>query len=238
MVRSVLVVAVLALGLGGCNTAYNYFEDEPDPAMEGRDMTVFGSLLTMSGVAATPKSSIDYNPRAPLAIPGSTELPQPNTLNAARDAVNFPVDHDETERQRRLAAVERGQAAAYEQEVTRGTTGRVSPDEVVAGRRAGGGLSRGNEIIPMNEKSTNFLLSREQMREKISVGDEVGMVLEEGGTAAPRRYLIQPPETYRTPVASAPLPDERDIENSEWIRKRLYDKDLERRPERMTPQPQ
>jgi hypothetical protein len=51
--------------------------------------------------------------------------------------VNFPVDHDETERQRRAAAYERGQSAAYEQEVTRGTTGRVSPDEVVAGRRAG-----------------------------------------------------------------------------------------------------
>jgi hypothetical protein len=88
----------------------------------------------------------------------------------------------------------------------------------------------------MNEKSTNFLLNREQMRQKIQSGEEDGLVLAEGGTAAPRRFLIQPPEAYRTPVDSAPLPEEGDIENSEFIKKRLYDKDLERRPERMIPQ--
>jgi hypothetical protein len=81
MVRSVLVVAVLAVGLGGCNTAYNYFEDEPDPATEGRDMTLFGSLLTMSGVAAQPKSAIEYNPRAPSRsrAPPSCRLRTPPT---------------------------------------------------------------------------------------------------------------------------------------------------------------
>jgi hypothetical protein len=237
MVRSVLLVAALAIGLGGCNTAYNYFEDEPDPALEGRDSTVFGSLLTASGIAAQPKSAIEYNPRAPLAIPGSTELPSPTDASAAQAAVDFPVDHDETERQRRMAAYERGQEAAYETEYTRGTTGRVSPDEVVAGRRAGGGLARLPEkVIPDNEKQTNFHLSREEMRQKIPTGEQIGIVLDEGGTAAPRRYLIQPPEAYRTPVASAPLPEEGDIENSEWIKKRLYDKSLERRPERAIPQ--
>lgn len=237
MVRSVLLVALLAAGLGGCNTAYNYFEEEPDPALEGRDTTLFGSILTMSGVVAQPKTPIQYNPRAPLAMPGTTELPPPESANTAEAAVNFPVDHDEVERQRRVASAERGQAAAVEQQVGHDGSLRVAPDDVVAGRRAGGGLAQQQDrLLPVNERSTNFRLTREEMRQTIKTGDGTELMLTEAGTPAPRKYLIQPPEAYRTPVASAPLPEKRDIENSEWIKKRLYDKDVGRTPARMLPQ--
>jgi hypothetical protein len=237
MVRSVLLVAVLAVGLSGCNTAYNYFEEEPDPARDGRDTTLFGSLLSMSGMVATPKSPTQYEPRPPLAIPGSSDLPPPESGSAVRQAVNFPVDHDEAERQRNVAAYERGRAAAYEEEAGHDGSGRLSSDEVVSGRRAGGALRRVEDpLLPMNERGKNQRLTREQMRQTIQTSDPGRVILTEAGTPAPRQYLIQPPDAYRTPVDSAPLPGKRDIENSEWIKKRLYDKDVGRKPERLLPQ--
>lgn len=49
------------------------------------------------------------------------------------------------------------------------------------------------------------------------------------GTPIPRTALIQPPEAYRTPAETAALPDKKDIENSEWVKKQLY-RDTDNRP--------
>ena len=39
---------------------------------------------------------------------------------------------------------------------------------------------------------------------------------------APRQYLIQPPDTYRQPAATAELPQNKKIKNSKWARDQLY----------------
>ena len=49
MVRTALIAAALAVGLSGCNTAYNYFEEEPEQKGQVQNSTAFGALLTMGG---------------------------------------------------------------------------------------------------------------------------------------------------------------------------------------------
>lgn len=229
MIAKSIVVMVLALAVAGCNTSYNYFEEEADASEGSDDTTAFGSILSMTGMVAKPKPAIQYRQRAPLAMPSTTELPTPEDGKTAQQAVNFPVDADDAERKRQqeLAAV--GAASAYERN-GRTETGnvRVNPgDQQVkdnSGRRYDTGLRQTG--------SQHFRLTREQMRQSFKGRAKEGSLLTEEGQAAPRAYLIQPPEDYRTPADTAAVPDPGDIENSEWAKRRLY-KPNDRRPPRM-----
>ncbi|MCF3931886.1 hypothetical protein L1787_00485 [Acuticoccus sp. M5D2P5] len=232
MVRLALVLTVLALTLGGCNTAYNYFEEESDASEQGGDSTAFGAILSMTGMVEEKKRPIQYKPRAPLAIPGSTDLPTPEETSAAEAAVNFPVDQDERIRQRQAELDARGAEAAYERNAV-GEIGvaRVGPDGVAAARRAGGGLDHKKDYLLEDSRPQDFRLTREQMRQTFTGRSQERALLTEDGKPAPRAYLIQPPADYRTPADSAALPDKGDIENSEWAEKRLYGVN-DRRPPR------
>ena len=53
-------------------------------------------------------------------------------------------------------------------------------------------------------------------------GKNSGKVLTAEGTAQPRQFLIQPPDTYRQPAETAELPQKKEIKNSKWAKKQLY----------------
>ena len=235
MIRFVLV-PFLAIGLASCNTSYSYFEEETAESEE-QDTTAFGALLTMSGMVPEPKSRIEHTPRAPLAIPGSTELPEPNASRTAEDAVNFPVDQDEKERARRKQLKDLSGESAYERDIGSDSgSRRTDAARVRAMRREGGGLRRDNRgagVGRIDNASGNgsARLSREELKVTISGRSEERRILTEDGKAAPRRNLAQPPARYRTPSDTAALPETGDIKNSEWAKSRLYDVQ-DRRPAR------
>ena len=217
MVRSVLIAAFVAVGLSGCNTAYNYFEEEPDPTAEVEQGSVFGMLLTRGGLAEQSRSPGDtYKPRAPLAMPGSSDLPPPSDTSSAEAAVNFPKDHDVEAREAKRAQYE--QAAALDAAATaRG--GRFLPGEMDDGPMARQ-ATVADELSRVEDPGRK--LSREEMKVTIRGRSMRNVMLNEDGTAAPRTSLIQPPTAYRTPSETAALPEKRDIENSEWMKKEMY----------------
>jgi len=236
MVRLALT-AVLALGLAGCNTSYNYFSEETAETKD-ENSTAFGAILTMTGMVPKQQEQIEYTPRAPLAIPGSTQLPDPDAASKAEAAVNFPVDQDEKERARRARLQEMSGEYAYEQDgVDETRNARTNPDQVRAMRREGGGLDRsysgtGVQILDDARGVGDARVSREEMRVTIRRRGGDRQLLDEEGKPIPRQSLIQPPDTYRTPADTAALPEPGDIENSEWVKKRLY-KVNDRRPARL-----
>ena len=228
MMRQILMVTLLGAALAGCNTSYSYFEDEADPN-EVKNSTLFGSMLTMAGVVEAPKQGIDYQPRPPLAIPagadGATALPSPEEGSQAEAAVNFPTDHDELERQRRARLAELGKKAHNDDDITaKHGIGIIPADEANALRREGGGQRRttGVAILKGHKERIFEPLTAAERDVKVSTRSRRSPILTDEGAAAPRAYLIQPPDAYRTPADTAPLPEEGDIENSEWVDKQLY----------------
>jgi hypothetical protein len=230
MARLAILAVTLGLALAGCNTSYNYFEEETTAA-EGQDTTAFGTLLTMTGMVPKPKERIDYGPRAPVAIPGSTDLPPPGSNASAEGDVDFPVNPEERERQRRAKAAELSGEYAYELDGLDETrNARTDPGRIQALRREGGGRSERRSLIK-DTGNQHYRVSREEMRITIR-GNRDNVLLTEDGEPVPRKMLVQPPDHYRTPAEGAPLPEPGDIENSEWAKKRIY-KVQDRRPARM-----
>jgi hypothetical protein len=127
---------------------------------------------------------------------------------------------------------------AYERDgVDETRNARSSIHSVQGMRREGGGLSRserssGVAIIDDARGVGHARVNREQMRITVRRSGGDGTLLTEDGKPAPRRNLALPPDAYRTPAETAALPDPGDIENSEWVNKRLY-KVNDRRPPRL-----
>jgi hypothetical protein len=232
MIRLVLVAA-LALGVAGCNTSNNYFTEEVSD--DGREMTAFGSFLSMAGVIPEEDDGIEYRPRAPLAIPGSTELPDPESASAAQQAVNFPVDDDERRRQRRERLRDLGgDDPTWMEELTGNPQAdRVGPEVMGNFRRA-----RGTARVEQDEwKDGEERLGIREMMARLPGGGGRNRILTEEGKPMPRKSLLHPPDAYRTPAETAALPEnKRDIEHSEWVKQRVYDVG-DRRPVHLRNQP-
>ncbi|RAH99504.1 hypothetical protein DLJ53_23620 [Acuticoccus sediminis] len=225
MVRSVLIAASLAVGLSGCNTAYNYFEEEPDPTAKVEETTAFGALLSMGGLTQQSKSNVSaYAPRAPLAMPASSDLPSPKDTSSAEQAVNFPEDHDARilrERSETLAAA----AEADEAAARRGD--RFLPSEVPEG------TGEKRKTFGSENAHKNYIggrLTRQELKVTIDAPKKDRGMLTEDGAPAPRVSLVQPPTDLRTPADTAALPEKKDIDNSEWLKDRLYAKRREADP--------
>ncbi|UOM33366.1 hypothetical protein [Acuticoccus sp. I52.16.1] len=231
MVRTALIAAALAVGLSGCNTAYNYFEEEPEQKGQVQNSTAFGALLTMGGITQQTASGRDYTPRAPLAMPGTSDLPAPTKGSAAEDAVNFPEDHDVRKYREEQELYARGAAldAAAEQ---RG--GRFLPGEITDGPQAK--RASGTDGLSLEREAGNRL-SREELKNSHKGRSKPRGMLTEDGAAAPRMSLVHPPSDYRTPAETAALPDKKEIENSEWLTEQLYKTHAKGQPsDRIAPQ--
>ncbi|MEM8553164.1 MAG: hypothetical protein AAGF45_12365 [Pseudomonadota bacterium] len=222
MMRKLVAVAVLGLALSGCNTAYNYFEDDTEGTPTRSGFNLAHSMMKHAGVVPKDKAKIAHRPRPPLAMPGTTQLPSPQgkDTSSVKAAVNFPTDHEESEAERkaRLAALlQNGQTKTVVSTETGETINSrllSLPPEAVAKK------PQGDRSLVFKDKSP--VRSLKDMRKKLRFRTPAQTLLTEDGKAAPRRYLMQPPDAYRTPAATAALPEEGDIENSEWVKKRVY----------------
>ncbi|MEM6847558.1 MAG: hypothetical protein AAF580_05705 [Pseudomonadota bacterium] len=232
MIRQTVFVALIAIGLAGCNTSYNYFQAEVEEE-ETAPGTLFGSMMKSAGMIPKQKSGLATRPRAPLAMPGSTQLPSPEEAVSAEAAVNFPTDDDDLGKARRIAAAKADEAAAYEASAGGAQLNRVSN----AGLQAldpGQGVRRntgGDVQSAMKSSEPTARLNRSQMRLTLP-GRSKNKLLNDDGTAKEREYLVQPPAEYRTPSQTAALPAKKDIENSKWLKDRLYKRE-DKRPARM-----
>ncbi|MEM0906285.1 MAG: hypothetical protein AAGJ94_02900 [Pseudomonadota bacterium] len=231
MKRSILALMVMSLALGGCNTAYNYFEDDDEGApTPAGGFNLANALMKQTGVVPKDKRALTYKPRAPLAMPASTDLPNPedrNGSNAAEVAVNFPVDHADQEKDRKerlSAALANGQTLP-----PAGSNTAVDADGNPTSVQ-GLGLSPADPIEPPSRRERmkpgewekSPIRSVKEMKRKLNFQTPDRELLTAQGKPAQRRYLIQPPTEYRTPAESAALPEKGDIEKSEWLRKQLY----------------
>lgn len=229
MIRGVFA-AVLALSLAGCNTAYNYFEEEKDGTEE--KMTAMQSLMIASGMIPSERRGIEYQPRAPLAMPGSSDLPAPEAGNStAEAAVNFPVDEDVKRRQQRASL--RAAGDAFDAKIERGDA-RSLPGEI-DGTLAAAPRRPIDMQLAHGTTSERERLTRDEMKVTI-IDPNRATIMNEEGKPAQRTSLIQPPGTYRTAAETAAVPQPKDIDNSEWVQKQLYKKN-DRVPARMQGQP-
>ena len=228
MIRQTVFVALIAMGLSGCNTSYNYFQAEAEEDT-GPAPTLFGTLLQGAGVAPKNKSAMATQPRAPLAIPSAADLPAPRQTSVAEASVQFPVDDDEVRRQRQARGSLVPGDEAFENRVSDSGSARIDAT----------GFAVEGEIAPQRtvardidtaEQKGNFRLSRAQLRQTFTGGKRRNTVLTENGEAQPRTFLVQPPVEYRTPSQTAALPTKKEIQNSKWLKDRLYKREDKRPP--------
>ncbi len=227
MKRAILAVLVLGLGVAGCNTSNNYFEDDDEGVEKRQSFNLFQTAMEGAGVIPKPtQQRLAYKPRAPLAIPNSTELPQPTAgqQNNAQAAVNFPVDQDEQDKARRAqlaGSIGPGdyrdpEDGSYQGLVTKPNKNYVLPAEALASNEDK------RDITKLMQDEKTFKAQPNKGMKGFTLKKPGREVITADGKAAPRKYLIQPPEEYREPAQTAALPEKDDIENSEWVKKQLY----------------
>jgi len=224
MKRKILAVLVLSLGVAGCNTSYNYFEDDDEGVKKPGSFNLFHTAMQSTGVVPKQRKRLAYKPRAPLAIPGTTELPAPSTgQNDAQAAVNFPVDQEvqDEQRQARLHEMigqndERKKEDGTDTGLQNVTTYRLPP-EALQGREDKRDITK-----LLDDDNKRYKAQPNKAMKGFTLKKPGREVITADGKAAPRKYLIQPPEEYRAPAQTAALPEKGDIENSEWVKKQLY----------------
>ncbi|MEZ5841529.1 MAG: hypothetical protein R3D02_14250 [Hyphomicrobiales bacterium] len=164
---------------------------------------IFGSVFGLVG-AGQPKEPIDYQPRSPLVLPPSNELPSPSEGAAAGggDLAAWPNDPDEAARQARLAEQNRpvNQKVGDEKR-----SDRLSPEQLAAGRIPGAGIPDGRprdgaSAMVYDERKSARLSPTELRRQYVDMTPEP----EYGPDGLPvRRRLVEPPSEYRIPAGTA-----------------------------------
>jgi hypothetical protein len=138
-------------------------------------------LMVMLGMRAPPKPNIEYRPRSPLVLPGSTAgLQAPEEGDAAATA-DFPVD---PEIQRAAEHAERDQALVDSQQDVVQRGGIMTPDEVDDWEGRVGRTGRRQPTIIERVMTPREL--RDRRLAELPVDSE-----------PPRQVLSQPPEGYR-----------------------------------------
>jgi hypothetical protein len=179
---SILPLAALSLaaGLGGCMNATTYGTGEnPSIAM-------FSEV--MGGIGKKPEEPIEYQARAPLVMPPASggALPQPVDV-ASAEGVDWPGEP--------LGPVEpRWGDGNPTDDVNPAEYRRLQPLAELQPERDP------NERIVVNDERGSMyeILDRDANRAFSAA------VAEAEGIPSERRYLTDPPDTYREPAATAP----------------------------------
>lgn len=162
---------------------------------------VLGSL----GIIESEAPPIDYRERPALVLPpggGGGALPAPRASGgAATGNPNWPNDPDVAARQRAIEAANAPVPMNRDKESAR----LLSPDELRAGRRAGGGAvpqpsfdtCHGDSCSarPLDPRELRNTAPRRSQEPVIAHGQEPA-----------RGNLTQPPTGYRRPADNAPIP--------------------------------
>jgi len=221
-------VAGCSVWLAGCMGAPTYGTDKPSDLQLFDDVTNIVPIGSMQDK----KPPIKYRPRAPLVKPASTDvLPPPQNDIANANNPNWPVSPEDRRRNMRLAADlnqsngsydphvtadtskpdqvrrSRGEAVPYDQSADEGNSsgwkphmGRDQPTQVIV-------RTRGQPVVMGDFKS-----SKDQSAEfKRRMAENMQ------GSATERKYLSEPPLTYRQPAATAPVGQ---LGTPEWKKER------------------
>lgn len=174
IIRTALVGSALAAGL---------FLAAPANAQEGG---LIQGVLGAVGLVPAERAPIDYRDRAPLVVPPRLDaLPPPAAPGAATNAAAWPVDPEIAAMQR-----ENPDQARYRPD------GRMTVEEIRAGRREGAGLVANPDNAPL---SRSYWLDPRELR---AIDTRRA---EEAQLRGPmqRRFLTDPPQGLLLPDESA-----------------------------------
>lgn len=156
-------------------------------------------ILGTIGIIEKDRDRIDYRERAPLVLPPKLELRTPAPAGAA-EARNpqWPKDPDVVEARRREADARVPITQMERRRVLEDSGGRLSVEEIRAGRRPGAG-------VPSEPVYRHGDSSREESwvnPEKLRAKPKDALV---AGAEPERQHLTQPPSGFRKPAAGAPV---------------------------------
>jgi len=200
------VLAILAVGslAAGCVGGPEDYYDDGSVAKAQEGQPLMHRLLTGAGIVDPPTNQISYAPRSPIVVPPSTDLRPPESGPAAAAGAAWPTNPEEVAEAAR-AAGQKDPGQVLREAMHHGD--RLPSAEIQAGRIPGGGLAgTGNPNQPESTQRLGRRLTNEELQTlKVNSPDSSGPNI---GEAPTRRYLIEPPDEYRTPAATAAMPED------------------------------
>jgi hypothetical protein len=197
--------AIFALGglAAGCISGPEDYYDDGSAAQAQEGQPLMHRLLTGAGIVDPPTTSIEYAPRSPIVVPPSTDLRPPEASPGAAVGTEWPTDPEEVRAAAR-AAGQKDPGEVLREAMHSGD--RLPTAEVQAGRIPGGGLAAAQTSATDSTKRTGAtrLTQTELQTLKVNTPSSGPNI----GTAPTRTYLIEPPVEYRTPAATAAMPED------------------------------
>jgi hypothetical protein len=201
------VFAILAVGglLAGCIGGPEDYYDDGTAAQAQEGQPIMHRLLTGAGIVDPPTTQIQYAPRSPIVVPPSTDLPAPQQKVAATAGADWPTNPEEIEAAAR-ASGQKDPGEALREAMHSGD--RLTSNEVQAGRIPGGGLNTaGTATQPESTQRLGRRLTQTELQ-TLKVNSPESNAGPNIGPAPTRKYLIEPPDEYRTPATTAAMPDD------------------------------
>jgi hypothetical protein len=221
-------VAGSCIWLAGCMGAPTYGTDKPSDVQLLDDV----SNIVPIGSLQDKKPPIKYAPRAPLVKPASTDvLPPPQNDIANANNPNWPESPEERRRNVRLAADLNKSSGSYDPHVApdtgkptavRRTAGDPVPYDQSAdegnpsGWKPRAGSGQPSEVV-VRTKGDPIVMGDFKSSKEQSAEFKRRMAENMQGSATERKYLSEPPLTYREPAASAPVGE---LGKPEWKKER------------------
>ncbi|TYC62345.1 hypothetical protein FMN50_04905 [Rhodobacterales bacterium] len=195
-VKKAAMLAVAAGLLGACQAA--------DGTTQAPDTALVSAFMSGLGAVDPKEKPIDYNPRAPLALPAETaQLPAPETNVAGTNDANWPKQQ-ESEELKEIKELYAGTDRMHDEPLT---------PEQMRGFKITGVTGASNRDVVEERRNTDLLEGDKMTREELRAESERAQQLKaqqaginESGLAT-RRFLTEPPSKFSTPSPDAPMPE-------------------------------
>lgn len=192
-----LPIGAATLLLAGCLGAPTYGTDTPADVQLLDDVTGI--------IAVTPKERprIDYKPRPELVKPAKGEvavLPPPQQQVASAGNPQWPESPEQRRARLRAEATANQNDSMYDPDII---------NDVSGSRDSGPAVQRTRGADQVMGSSGNPAAQREDFKRRMAATNQ--------GDATRRRYLSEPPLTYRAPSATAPTDE---LGEDEWKKER------------------
>lgn len=189
--RTVCLASVLMAGAfaSGCISSPTYGTDKTASEQLYNDVT------GMFSIGGSRKEPIDYKPRPELVRPAqgtAATLPPPQQSVASVEGGQWPESPEQRRARIRAEATANQDDPTYRPEVV--------PDVALAQRNQKGPLSFSrDQEFPMDGGADNPRAQRTEFNRRLAEQRQ--------GSATSRKYLSEPPLTYRAPAETAPVGD-------------------------------
>lgn len=211
MLRSVLIAGV-AISMAGCSgmLSGDPFKEEvaEDADNSSLSYSISRRIITgLGGVSDDNRKKINYKPRAPLAVPPAMVLKEPeNKTDVTSEMANWPKENDEAKDY--LAA--REAEKTYRERTRDDWENPVVPGREMARNRVIGGGQIADPNDNTDPERTAPTYTQDQADQ---FAEDIGKLkTAQADGVAKRKYLTEPPATYRTPAGGAKLPSSVKIE--------------------------